>query len=398
MRFVSLPKDDYFDVSFCDSLNGWIAGSRAVYRTTDGGNTWSQDSISSHGGSYYSISSSTPLSAWLVWFDNQSYSRVERTTDRGSTWQNLLRFPRGSISKFFFNVIRSTDSLHAWVAMSASFIGGGTYVEHTTDGGRSWSMPLTAYDNNLNSFTALDLVSDSVVSSIFSDKLLYTTSNAGITWRKDVLPGRFYAVAVKRSDCIWVVGDTGRILKSNVGAAGYSLQTSGTTAQLLAISADDTSNVWVCGAQGTLLQTTNGGLSWQKIIVPVVANLNAVCLVNKNLAWIVGDSGIVIQYRNGLLTNAHNLTVEPHTLVLNHNYPNPFNPSTRISFSLKNDGFVQLEAYDVSGRLVDILIRQNKPAGAHVVEWTPNQLSSGIYFLMLKAGTEAHFEKVVLIR
>jgi photosystem II stability/assembly factor-like uncharacterized protein len=398
MRFLSLPKDNYLDVSFSDSLNGWIAGSEALYRTTDGGNTWNRDPISNSGTHFSSICSPSSSSAWLARFDNQSYSSLDRTINGGSTWQNLQRFPFGSISKLTHEIIRSTDSLRAWVGMFASPIGGFTYVAHTTNGGQSWSMPLTAYDYNVNSFAALDLASDSVLGTIFSHRFLYTTSNAGATWRKDTLQGRYYALAMKRSDCIWLVGDSGKILKSNTGGAGYSLQASGTTAQLLSISALDTSNICVSGTQGTLLQSTNGGLSWGRIAVPVVANLNAVCLVNRNLAWIVGDSGVAIQYRNGLLTNAHILFADPQAFVLNHNYPNPFNPSTRISFSLNSEGFVELEAYDVTGRLVDILLRQKESAGDHVVDWAPNRLSSGIYFVILKVGSETHSEKVVLLR
>jgi len=252
----------------------------------------------------------------------------------------------------------------------------------------------------INSFASLAVASDSLVSAIFSYRFLYTTTNAGASWRKDTLPGlsRYNALAVRPADCVWVVGDSGKILRFGTDGAGYLPQRSGTTANLLSISALDTLNILVTGQQGTLLETTDGGSSWQRIAVPVAVNLNAVYFVNRNLAWIVGDSGVVMQYRNGMLSDAFEHARISQSFVLNHCYPNPFNPSTRISFYLNSGGFVRLEAYDVAGRLADILLQQNESTGSHVVEWTPSRLSSGVYFITLKMGSGVSFQKVVFIR
>jgi hypothetical protein len=91
-------------------------------------------------------------------------------------------------------------------------------------------------------------------------------------------------------------------------------------------------------------------------------------------------------------------------LALEQNRPNPFNPSTTISFTLPVESEVRLEVYDVSGRLVARLIDgARQGAGPHNVEWNGRDASgraaaSGIYVYRLVAGKEVISRKMVLLR
>lgn len=91
-------------------------------------------------------------------------------------------------------------------------------------------------------------------------------------------------------------------------------------------------------------------------------------------------------------------------LALHQNHPNPFNPSTTISFALPVESAVRLEVYDVSGRLVARLVDNVRlGAGAHDVEWNGRDVSgktaaSGIYVYRLTAGKETLSRKMVLLR
>lgn len=71
---------------------------------------------------------------------------------------------------------------------------------------------------------------------------------------------------------------------------------------------------------------------------------------------------------------------------LNQNYPNPFNPVTVISYSLSEDAAVNLEIFDVTGRLVKTLVNQTESAGYKSVEFNGSNLASGIYFYRLIAS------------
>ncbi len=76
---------------------------------------------------------------------------------------------------------------------------------------------------------------------------------------------------------------------------------------------------------------------------------------------------------------------------LSNNYPNPFNPSTRIKFKIpgqaRNDNvLVTLKVYDMLGNEISTLVNEEKPAGEYEVEFDGRGLSSGMYFYTLRAG------------
>jgi glucuronoarabinoxylan endo-1,4-beta-xylanase len=83
---------------------------------------------------------------------------------------------------------------------------------------------------------------------------------------------------------------------------------------------------------------------------------------------------------------------------LAQNYPNPFSAATSIEYSIREEGFVRLAIYDVSGREVRTLVARIMPAGKHTVSVELNGLSSGIYFYRLEAGGKNIQKKMISIR
>jgi len=93
----------------------------------------------------------------------------------------------------------------------------------------------------------------------------------------------------------------------------------------------------------------------------------------------------------------------PQEFSLSPNYPNPFNPSTTLLFTLPESGQVLMTVYDLQGREITRLLEGNMDSGAHSVQWNGrneagNQVSSGIYLVRLVAGTRQITQKVVLAR
>ena len=88
----------------------------------------------------------------------------------------------------------------------------------------------------------------------------------------------------------------------------------------------------------------------------------------------------------------------PTEVSLNGTYPNPFNPSTNISFSLPAEMHVNLAVYDISGRLVAELMNEVKSASDHSVVWNAIDNSSGVYFVKLTAGNSVNTQKIMLIK
>ncbi len=91
------------------------------------------------------------------------------------------------------------------------------------------------------------------------------------------------------------------------------------------------------------------------------------------------------------------------TVSLLPNYPNPFNPETHLRFQVADFGFVELQIFDMSGRLVRTLLREHRPAGTHSVTWngrdeTGRAVSSGVYFYRLNTAGQTLSRKMLLIR
>ncbi len=80
------------------------------------------------------------------------------------------------------------------------------------------------------------------------------------------------------------------------------------------------------------------------------------------------------------------------------NYPNPFNPSTIISYQLQNDGLVTLKIFDALGREVKTLVNEVKCQGRYSVSFDASQLASGVYFYQLRTGDFVSIRKMILMR
>lgn len=88
----------------------------------------------------------------------------------------------------------------------------------------------------------------------------------------------------------------------------------------------------------------------------------------------------------------------PKSFELQQNYPNPFNPSTTIRFVLSEAGSVKLAVYDMLGRENTVLINQHLEAGSYSFSFSGSNLSSGIYFYELKAGSYRDIKKMTLVK
>ncbi|MDD2332402.1 MAG: T9SS type A sorting domain-containing protein, partial [Candidatus Cloacimonetes bacterium] len=85
------------------------------------------------------------------------------------------------------------------------------------------------------------------------------------------------------------------------------------------------------------------------------------------------------------------------------NYPNPFNPSTTITYSLKNPGKISLAIYNLKGQLVRNLIHQDMPAGNHQITWNGldnngSKASSGIYLYKFQADGVSQSKKMIMLK
>jgi hypothetical protein len=109
-------------------------------------------------------------------------------------------------------------------------------------------------------------------------------------------------------------------------------------------------------------------------------------------------TGFWITSPNFTYSDVANEEIELDNFELFQNYPNPFNPNTTISWQSPIAGHQTLKVYDVLGNEVATLVDEYKPAGIYNVQFTMNNLSSGVYFYKLQAGDFVQTKKMILIK
>lgn len=102
-------------------------------------------------------------------------------------------------------------------------------------------------------------------------------------------------------------------------------------------------------------------------------------------------------------TDVNDTSPVPSTLRLVGNWPNPFNPGTRIAFELPAEGEIELGIYDPRGRRVTVLIDEAWPAGRYEVEWngrdgSGRNVSAGVYFTRLRGAGRTVTRPLVVVR
>jgi tetratricopeptide (TPR) repeat protein len=117
---------------------------------------------------------------------------------------------------------------------------------------------------------------------------------------------------------------------------------------------------------------------------------NSLSDLAKNELQILGESSSQASNGNAVSDSSLGYSI--------NNYPNPFNPSTTINYTIPKTEKVTLEVYDIVGRRIAELVNTEKPAGTHSVRFDASSLASGIYFYTIRAGEFLQTKKMLLIK
>lgn len=111
-------------------------------------------------------------------------------------------------------------------------------------------------------------------------------------------------------------------------------------------------------------------------------------------AWNHGTSKrIVVRSATGIINNE-----TPVSFYLSQNFPNPFNPSTRINYGLAKSSFVNIIIYDITGKRVKELANEYQTAGNYYADFRADNMPSGIYYYRIQAGDFSEVKKMSLIK
>jgi hypothetical protein len=196
------------------------------------------------------------------------------------------------------------------------------------------------------------------------------------------------------------------ILTANTGGIDSTIQTSGD------VVLSDSASYWF---NGTSAQETG-------ITMPVAVNnmainneagvklsqettINGVLrlmagVFDNTIPFMLGPDG-TISYEGGslLITDAlETESVLPKKFALYQNFPNPFNPTTTISFDVPKQATVKITIFDVMGREVTRLVDNDYSAGSYSVNWNASPYASGLYYYRIEAGDFVAVRKLVLMK
>ena len=140
-----------------------------------------------------------------------------------------------------------------------------------------------------------------------------------------------------------------------------------------------------------MIRSINAGNNWVIVTTPVNFDLFALEFGTGSFGIASGGIGTEIYTtHSGKTWFTYTRTVKYIAKIdkveLNQNYPNPFNPSTIINYSVNDNSSISIKVYDMTGREVRTLVNSFQKAGAYSVNFKAENLSSGIYFYVLRVN------------
>lgn len=375
--------DEIMDLRVADAQNAWICAPNQILHSGDGGDSW-QVQLTDSNQSFMKLDFVSEMNGWAI----GGHTNVLRTTNGGNSWT-----PYGGATYGLLRDVSFGDSLHGWI------IGYDSFAAQSTDGGINWTAHWINYPQT---WTAVECV-DSLCCWLGNPAgdVIYS-QNGGATWMTiHVMDQSISDICfVSRSEG-WVIGAAGGIYHSINRGASWTSQNSQTTTALTQIEMKRLGNLtygWVASDSALPRVTTNGGTTWRIADPGFGPGWAHVAFTDTQHVWLAGNYNSLIRY-------APEISATPSRPIIADNfslavpYPNPFNNSTTIHYSLTTTAKICVDILDLTGRTVTVLVDGYQSLGNHAIVWNGSQCSSGMYFVRLRINDrETRVQKAILLK
>ena len=327
----------------------FLGTASGVYTSTDNGDSWSFSGLKNH---YIDCIAASGLK---VFAGVSAGTGIFVSTDFGLSWDSCRAITS------FIECIAVVDSI---------ILGGGNGIYRSTDNGLIW-IPA---DSGLSEMGGI------YYPSINSIAVIYDSVN------------NRHANLFAASDVYGIFRSTDYGISWNSVGLNYQMVRSMTTiGSTILVGMLDSGKVYV---------STNNGNSWKLVDEALTTNNPLTSFVSSNTNIFAGTEGDGVWRRplSDLVAVKSQRNMSPQKFSLEQNFPNPFNPTTTISFDLPERSKVQLKIFNILGEEVKDLINEEKAAGHYEYQWNARGLASGVYFYRLKSGSFVETKKLILLR
>ncbi len=443
---VSGPMLQYLAYNFCYSSTYSKRGD-LVFASTVGGLFISKDK----GLTYSKLSSGRDFVIVNLAVDNnppdptnQIVAALSNThsyllsTDGGSSWESM-EFPYTLLSNFSHigisggtiylvpdqrTLYKSTDSGNSWINLNVPtgggiralnilnkdtlFMEGYPYTIYSFDGGSSWHKSPFPVDKWLNQSQITSGGNISAVGGFYDSTgtkgIIYHSSDWGNDWRIIQTPGEMKFVKFSDKNLGTAVGNY-YVYNTTDGGETWKQQLKSSDFHTYYSAVDFRDSLYgLLRVSDNFFQTRDGGKSWTNsgLTSPINGDLDKLKFGDNGNIYIVGY-GTFSMYSAGDNSGKGNSaatddTVTNLTGVFLRNYPNPFNPVTKIEYNIPDNTFVTIKIYDILGNEVSTLVNQFMTKGRHAVYFNGKNLSSGVYISALKTAGYYKTRKLLLLK
>jgi hypothetical protein len=297
------------------------------------------------------------------------------------------------------------QSIHALAFNGASLLaasdGGGIYI--STNNGTVWQASIAGL-TNLSTHAILVTPGRIFVGggTTSANGGVFISTDNGASWtRPATSPNNVRSLAMVGTDIFAATNGAG-VYRSTDDGATWSTANFGLTALGVRVVLARGNNLLAGTMTGGVFLTTDRGTSWNTIndgLTPVsILSLEASATTlfagtQNNGVWTRPLSQVI----TGVNTNGN---LRPDGFHLQQNFPNPFNPTTTIRFTVPQGSTesITLRVFDALGKEMALLVDGNRPAGTYSVTWSANAMASGMYFVRLTSGEITLTRRMVLMK
>jgi len=361
-----------------------------IFVTSDQGQTWSVPA-----------SGIGRESVWALTRDSTGHlfagtaHGIFRSSNEGSTWTTVYTIPPEGTGAIVISLAASPDGLLYAAIRDYGLL-------KSTDAGLSWQSLTNAPTDK--SYYPLAVTRQNVVLLGTLTGGIYRSTDAGVNWLPadslgGVCPPSVYCLVTDVADNVFAGGRVTCPPFSSLFMStdqGRRWGACNMTSDIYALAANSRGEVYAgSDAVGGVFSSKDAGASWEAV-GPITTT--ALAVDPQGFLYAGGGQGNLFRTVESTTGVARRAGALPSATMLDHNYPNPFNPSTTIRYGLPQRLHVTLTVFNALGQQIAQLVNGEQEAGYHDVQFDGSGLASGVYFYRLSTNNFVQTRKLVLLR